>query len=91
MATVELGQTVKDVITGYEGIAVSITEYLHACRRIVVQSRELKDGKPVEDQVFDEQRLTVLDVPNILETAPLTNQPGGNRPVAARPPVPAAY
>ncbi|MCJ2022148.1 hypothetical protein MKK84_32900 [Methylobacterium sp. E-065] len=88
MATVELGQTVKDVITGYEGIAVSITEYLHACRRIVVQSRELKDGKPVEDQVFDEQRLVVLAVPNILEEAPLTNEPGGERLVPRQPAVP---
>ena len=81
MATVELGQTVKDVITGYEGVAVSITHHLHACRRIVVQSRELKDGKPVEDMVFDEQLLLVLDLPNILEVEPLTNEPGGDRPV----------
>lgn len=89
MATIELGQTVQDVITGYEGVVVSITEYLHACRRVVVQSRDLKDGKPVEDMVFDEQRLAALDVPNILEVAPLTNRPGGDRPVASRPAIPA--
>jgi hypothetical protein len=57
----------------------------------VVQSRELKDGKPVEDMVFDEQRLVVLEVPNILEVAPLTNEPGGERLVPRHAPPPAAY
>jgi hypothetical protein len=75
MATVELGQTVKDAITGYEGVAVSITTYLHGCNRIRVQSREMKDGKPVEDQVFDEQQLIISDVPNILDIIPRTTAP----------------
>lgn len=88
MPIVNLGQTVKDVITEYEGVVVSRHEYLHGCTRITVQSREKKDGVPVEEQVFDEQRLIVLDVPNVLDVAPLTNALGGKRPVPARPSVP---
>ena len=83
---VNLGDTVKDVITGYIGIAVSSHHYLHGCTRFVVQSRELKDGKPIEDQYFDEQRLVVdQSIPNILEEVPLTNNPGGDRPIVRQP------
>ena len=91
MAITELGQTVRDVITRYEGVVTSRTEYLHGCTRIVVQSREMKDGKPVEDQCFDEQRLEVLpDIPNVLDFAPRTNRPGGDRP-GVRQPDPRSY
>lgn len=80
----KLGQTVRDVITGYEGIVTSRTEYLHGCVRIVIQSKELKDGVPVADIVIDEQRGIVLDnIPNIIEEIPSTDYPGGDRP---RPP-----
>jgi len=82
---IELGQTVQDVITGYEGVVTSRHEYLHGCTRLSVQSRELRDGKPIESETFDEQRLRVLNVPNILEDAPLTNAPGGDRPLPRRP------
>jgi hypothetical protein len=91
MAIVELGQTVKDAITGYEGVVTSITEYLHACRRLRVQSRELKDGVPVEDMVLDEPQVIVLDVPNILDVIPRTNEAGGPRPIAPAHDTPRRY
>ncbi len=55
---IQLGDKVRDSITGYSGIVVAITEWLYGCRRIGVQAQELKDGKPVEECWFDEQRLT---------------------------------
>lgn len=89
---VELGQTVKDVISGYEGVVTSITAYLYGCSRVTVQSREMKDGKPVDYQVFDEQQLQIVgDVPNLLERAPRNNAPGGERQPIARAPIPTRY
>lgn len=82
---IELGQTVKDVITGYEGVVVSRHEYLYGCVRYVVQAALLKDGVPVADHTIDEQRLIVLDVPNIQERAPPSNYPGGDRPTPRLP------
>lgn len=56
---IQLGDQVKDHITGYEGMVYGITEWLYGCRRIAVQSSNLKDGKPQEFEWFDEQRLTL--------------------------------
>jgi len=54
---VKLGTTVTDAITGFSGTSVSRTEYLYGCVRIGVQPKGLKDGKPIEIEYFDEQRL----------------------------------
>lgn len=56
---VRLGSNVTDSITGFSGVVVSRTEYLHGCVRVGVEPTELKDGKPVDVQYFDEQRLGV--------------------------------
>ena len=54
----KLGDKVKDSITGFEGIAIGKCEYLNGCISIQVKSQELKDGKTIEAEWFDEQRLT---------------------------------
>ena len=54
---VKLGTRVRDSITGFAGIAVCRTEYLYGCVRIGVEPQELQNGKPVESQYFDEQRI----------------------------------
>lgn len=77
MPTVKLGDTVRDQITGLEGVAIARHEYLYGCTRISIQPREHKDGKCVEGATVDEQQLAVLDAPNMLETTPRTNSPGG--------------
>lgn len=53
---VKLGSKVKDNITGFSGIAISRTVFLHGCVRICVESTKLKDGKSVSEY-FDEQRV----------------------------------
>ena len=59
---VELGDLVKDEITGFEGIAVSVTMWLNGCRRIGLQSRTIdKDGRVAGVEVFDEIQLTVVE------------------------------
>lgn len=55
---IELGARVKDRITGFSGVAVSVTHWLYGCTRYGVQSETLdKDGKPIEAEWFDEQSL----------------------------------
>ena len=61
MATIQLGDRVKDPVTGIEGIAMGKTEWLHGCFRINVQPKgKNKDGVPYEMSVFDEPQLIVL-------------------------------
>ncbi len=55
---IKLGDKVKDSITGFEGIVTGIGRYLNGCVLVSVTSTDLKDGKPIESQWFDEQRLT---------------------------------
>lgn len=54
---VKLGETYRDGITGFEGVAVSRTEFLFGCVRVGLEPTELREGKPIDLQWFDEQRL----------------------------------
>ncbi len=61
MAKIKLGDKAKDKISGYEGVVIGISEYLHGCRRIAIQPEALnKDGKPMEAQWFDEPQLQIV-------------------------------
>ena len=61
MQKVILGQKVKDIISGFEGIAISCTSYLHGCNRWSVSPTILKkDGQCGDNEVFDEPQLTVI-------------------------------
>lgn len=58
---IELGDRVKDPVTGYEGIAHAITTWMNGCIRVAVQPEKLdKDGKVPEDRYFDQGQLRVL-------------------------------
>ena len=56
----KLGQKVKDVITGFEGIVTGRCEYLTGCNRVLVLA-QAKDGKAGEGSWLDEDRCEVLD------------------------------
>lgn len=60
MARVELGDKVKDRVTGFTGIAVARTEWLNGCARVTIQPPLDKDKKMVENQTFDEPQLEIL-------------------------------
>lgn len=60
MNTINLGDKVKDRITGFTGIVVARTEWLYGCVRCTVQPQETKDGKPVDNQTIDEPQLDVV-------------------------------
>ncbi|OJY68677.1 MAG: hypothetical protein BGP16_05425 [Sphingobium sp. 66-54] len=61
IATINLGDRVRDKITGVEGIVIGITDWLTACRHIGVKREGVdKDGKPWEMMWFDEPNVTVI-------------------------------
>lgn len=57
----ELGQVVKDTITGLQGVVVAKTTWLHGCVRLTIQPREIKDGRPVDSYTFDEPQAVVVE------------------------------
>lgn len=72
---VKLGDEVKDRITGFRGIAVCRSEWLNGCVRIGITSKELKDGKPIDDVFIDEKQLEVITTTTITGFQPS----GGDR------------
>lgn len=61
MSRIELGDKVKDKITGIEGIIVAITEWLYGCRRVCIQPQIIKDGKPVDNCTIDEPQAELIE------------------------------
>lgn len=57
----ELGSKAKDVITGFEGVVVARAEYLTGYNQALVQPTHLDNGKKVDCEWFDEQRLQRVD------------------------------
>ena len=48
---IELGDKVRDLITGYEGIAVAKTEFINGCVQFSV-AKQLKRGEKVITETF---------------------------------------
>jgi len=75
---IQLGEKVKDTVSGFEGIAVASHHYLQGCNRITVQPPVDKDGKLPDPQSFDEPQLVKVGdglLPAI--TVPPIRKPGG--------------
>lgn len=61
MNRVNVGDKVKDAISGLVGIATGRFEYLYGCVRVAVAPQSVdKDGKVVDGTVFDEDQLEVV-------------------------------
>jgi hypothetical protein len=57
---IQLGDRVKDSITGLTGIAVAKTQWLHGCERITIQPEKLNEGKVPDTATFDEPQVVVV-------------------------------
>lgn len=57
---IELGDKVRDSVSGFEGIAIGRTTWLQGCDRITVQPKVDKDGKPQDAHTFDEPQLIIV-------------------------------
>ena len=58
---IELGQKVRDRVTGFEGVATSKVEYLNGCVQYCVKPRVGEDNKMVDGEYVDVQQLEVID------------------------------
>lgn len=56
-----LGNNLKDAVTGYQGICTARHEYLNGCIRYTLARPLDKDGKVQEDHWFDEAVLSFVD------------------------------
>lgn len=69
MANIQLGDEVKDSITGFKGIAIGRTTWLTGCDRIMVQPKGInKEGKIYEPQSFDEGTLELVKAKKPIKT-----------------------
>ena len=80
MATIKLGDKVRDNITGFQGIAIARTSWLHGCDRITIQPDKTdKDGKPLDAMTFDEQQVELVKAQPVKVSQHASNAPGGPR------------
>ncbi len=59
--TIELGDKVKDVISGFTGIVTGKSEFLHGCIRYGICPQELHDGATIDTHWFDEPQLELIE------------------------------
>ena len=82
-AGIKLGDLVKDMITGFTGIASSRTEHLFGCVHIgITSNRTDKDGIPIGAMSFDEQRVVRVDKRDVVVSPDSTATSGGPVPGA---------
>ncbi|HEX2682698.1 MAG TPA: hypothetical protein VHL77_02125 [Ferruginibacter sp.] len=55
-----LGKQVKDKITGFEGIAIGVINYLFGCNQIGIAPPMDKEGKRPPVEWFDEGRCEII-------------------------------
>lgn len=82
MAEVELGDKVRDTISGFEGIATGVFNYLNGCTRVGISGSMSDPDKEPPTWVFDEPQVEVVES-GAHFAAPV---PGGGGPRSARPP-----
>lgn len=57
---IELGNTVRDIVTGFQGIATADVRYLNGCRQLCVKPKA-EDGKMPEAHYIDMHQLQYVD------------------------------
>ena len=73
---INLGDEVKDKVSGFKGIATARHSYLDGCDRITIQPPIDKEKKHQDCHTFDEPQLTVVKKAKVKRQATLSN-PGG--------------
>lgn len=84
--TINLGDRARDQVTGFEGVVVARTVWLHGCVRVTLQPQKLDAGKIIEPQTFDEKQLTLVRR-SVVASTPEEKRPtttGGPRPAPQR-------
>ncbi len=60
MDKINLGDKVRDQITGFEGIVIAETRWLDGCKRYGIQGQELKDLVPTDTQWVDDHQCELI-------------------------------
>lgn len=78
---VELGDKVRDIVTGAEGVVTGLTVWLTGCDTATVNPQKFdKDGKVAENLHFDCNRLKILKKGAVvIPKSPVPKQNGGPR------------
>lgn len=77
---IQLGDLVRDRITGFEGVVIARTQWLNMCDRYTVQPRKLDDkGGVSEPHSFDDADLEVVEEA-VIERTFYTPENGGPAP-----------
>jgi hypothetical protein len=62
MKRIQLGDTARHVVTGFEGVVVASVDYLQGCRQLCLQPRKLKEnGEIAESHYFDEPYIDLVE------------------------------
>ncbi len=78
---IALGQTCRDNITGFSGVAVGVVTYITGCRQVLLAPKVDSSGAFRSSEWFDEQRLAVsADEPVIQMPTPRNGTIGPDRP-----------
>jgi hypothetical protein len=78
-----LGDEVKDIFTGFTGLIVCRTQWIHNCNTYGVKPKKLKDGVPQENQFFDEPQLEIIEK-EVVKSKRDTGGPCSSVPCTAR-------
>lgn len=55
------GDLARDLVTGFEGVIVTRSTWLHGCDRLTIQPNKLgSDDKPIGEETFDEDRIEII-------------------------------
>ena len=81
---IELGDRVKDRISGLKGIVTGVTYFLYGCTRMTLQPEEAKDGKPADGFWVDEPQLELVKKGIVRPTHPALQATPAEQPVPRR-------
>lgn len=74
----QLGDEVKDSVSGFRGVVVAVTDWLNGCKRITVQPPIKKDGTLPGTETFDAEQINVVHAGRVKATPSLTGGPKQN-------------
>lgn len=77
MEHVNLGDEVKDIVTGFKGIATGRSQWLQGCDHILVQPPVNKKGEARDGKWFDEPQCKVLKRAKVKPTLTLRQRKTG--------------
>ena len=82
-----MGDEVQDRISGFKGIVVSHTEFMHGCDRYGLQAKVGKDGKVPDWHYFDSRQLKLIKAKKVkVPKRTAVEKPGGPQPSPTRNP-----